>query len=353
MIAVFLAAAAITGALAAPAAASAQGGHRLREPASISAEIHGHGTGGFHFFFSTFGPAGSVLWFTKQPSGAGEESVFYLLRSHRGRGGLKGGAVDVRFGRLGRFRGRFVRTSTKTENPRDGCTGEPTTTEKGYFVGIFRFHGERGYTTVDTHRVRGTVTRSGPTSCPSPSPPRHRRHRATHQEKEQREREQNKFRLLVGDAGVHLMLQAEREESPEPEEGSPTTFQVSVTEEIGRLEVSHNASAIDFGPGAAATFQTPNLAEPLVEVTLTPPAPFSGSATFHLDDPHTATWSGDLAVELSGLGKVPLTGDGIGAGLCKGPSNCTKTLPEPLQKQLETPFDASYYVGEATTKPAS
>ena len=60
----------------------------------------------------------------------------------------------------------------------------------------------------------------------------------------------------------------------------------------------------EFGPGAASTFQVPNLAEPLTEATLEPPAPFSGSATFHLDTPKTASWTGDLAVELPGLGKL-------------------------------------------------
>ena len=81
----------------------------------------------------------------------------------------------------------------------------------------------------------------------------------------------------------------------------------------------------------------PNLAEPLAEATVAPPAPFSGSATFHLDDPKTASWTGDLAVEMPGLGKVSLTGDGIEAGLCSGLSNCTKTLPKDLQPVLEAP----------------
>lgn len=96
-----------------------------------------------------------------------------------------------------------------------------------------------------------------------------------------------------------------------------------------------NASAFEIGEDTATAFQVPNLAEPLTEATVSPSAPFSGSATFHLDGPKTASWTGDLAVELPGAGEVPLSGEGISAGLCHGPSHCTKTLRGLLQKELE------------------
>jgi hypothetical protein len=349
----FLAATAIVGASALPTAASAAKIHRVREPASVDAQLHGRGTDGFNFVFFTLGSRGNLIWFTKRVSPGGEESAVYFIRPHGGRADFDGGTLNVRIGRLGRFRGRFVPTSARAGKPRNGCTGEPATTEKGYFVGSFSFHGERGYTAVHAHRERATVTRQGVESCPAPSAPKHVRRQVLRRATEGQQRRQNELRLVAGDSEADLLLRAEREESAEKEEGSPTNFQASVSEAVGRIGVSRSASVIAFGAGAATTFQTPNPAEPLAEATLAPPAPFSGSATFHLDDPHTATWSGDLTVELPGLGKVPLTGEGIQAGVCKGPSHCTKTLPEPLQRQLEAGPGVTYFTGKATTKAPS
>jgi hypothetical protein len=335
-IAALLVATALLPALATPASSSAAKEHLVREPASVSVEVRGAGADGFHLIFLTVGSRGNVIWMTKQVSPGGEEIVGYFVRSH-GRAAFDAGALDANLGRLGRFRGHFIPTSTKTRKPQNGCTGDPTATERGFFVGSFSFHGEHGYTTVHSHRERGTVTTQGATSCPMPTAPRygHERHRPAHQTTEQKERRQNEFRLVAGDSGADLLFRAELEESGEEEEGSPTNFQASVTEEVGRMEVSRSASAIVFGDAAASTFQTPNLAEPLAEASLAPPAPFSGSATFHLKSPKTASWTGDLAVELPGLGELPLTGEDIHAGLCKGPSHCTETLPKSLAPFLE------------------
>jgi len=342
-IATFLAATAIVGAFAAPAGASAAKPRRVRQPASVTAAVQGHGTGGFEFTLITLGSHGDVLWLSKLAAGAGEESAVYFDLPHRGATNFADGRLDVRIGRLGRFRGHFVLDSSKTQGLESGCTGDPTTIEKGHFVGSFSFHGEMGFTTVQARRAQGTVTRQGATSCPASGPRGPRRDRSSHKkaETERKKRERETFRLLAGDAAGNLTFRAEREESPEPEEGSPTTFSASTTERIGELEVNRSASAFEIGDDTATAFQVPNLAEPLAEATVSPSAPFSGSATFHLDGPKTAGWTGDLAVELPGRGQVPLTGEGISAGICHGPSHCTETLPRLLQKELE--FGGTYY----------
>ena len=107
-IAAFLAAAAIVGALAVPAGASAAH-HRVRQSAEVSAEIQGRATNGFRFFFFSF-HRGYVLWVTKRVSNSGEEDAGYFIRSHGNPTGLNRDVLDVRIGRLGRFRGRFVGT---------------------------------------------------------------------------------------------------------------------------------------------------------------------------------------------------------------------------------------------------
>lgn len=333
--AAFLAATAIVVALAVPAGASAAKPRRVRQPASVTAQVNGHAIGGFEFSLFTLGSHGDILWLSKQVTEGGDETVVYFDIPHGGSTNFANGRLDVRVGRLGHFRGHFVPDSVKTEKPEEGCTGDPTTTEEGHFVGSFSFHGELGFSTVDAEREQGSVTRRGATSCPASFPPGHRRRRSPRREREEKERQQEAFRLLAGDAAGKVLFRAEREESAEPEEGSPTTFSASMTERTGGLQVSRNASAFVIGEATASAFQVPNLAEPLAEATVSPSAPFSGSATFHLDSPKAAGWTGDLAVDLPGVGEVPLSGEGIYAGLCHGPSHCTKTLPGILQEELE------------------
>jgi hypothetical protein len=114
---------------------------------------------------------------------------------------------------------------------------------------------------------------------------------------------------------------------------------------VGAFDVHRSAFVVDAGPDAASTLLTPNQQEPLAEAVIEPPAPFSGSATFHLEGPKKASWTGNLAVELPGAGKVPLTGDEIYAGACRGQKNCTATLPTPLAELLE---GGSFSVSVAT-----
>jgi hypothetical protein len=348
--AAFLAATVIAGALLAPAGAFAGKTHRIRRPASVDVEMQGHGTHGFGFALFTFGSRDDLLWLTR-PSPGVDQSVTYFIRAHRGRTDPKAGLLDVRVGSLGRFRGHFHPAATATLRPERGCTGDPTTVEKGFFVGSFSFRGEGGYTTIHTHRERGRITRQGATSCTVPSGSGNERHRPSHQTKREKRRRQNELRLVAGDGNGGVSLQATREEASGPEESSLTNFQASTSEKFGRLRVFRSVSVIDFGADAATTFQAMNPTEPLTEAILTPPAPFSGSATFHLNDPETASWTGNLAVEMPGLGKVQLTGENIEAGACHGPSHCTKTLPEPLQRALEAGAGSFHVSGEATTEP--
>jgi hypothetical protein len=89
------------------------------------------------------------------------------------------------------------------------------------------------------------------------------------------------------------------------------------------LEVNDSAAVY---PLSAPGFHLADPSRPAKEAVVRPSAPFSGSATFQLESPSSASWEGDLAVELPGLGEVRLTGPHLYSGLCDG-STCTKTLP--------------------------
>jgi hypothetical protein len=345
--ATILAAAALIG-LAAPVGAIAAKTYHQR--ARTSAGFFAHATHGFSLYLLA---TDRLVIFSvhKDAQGQGEQSVDYLHLGRDRADAIDRGRLDVEVGGLGHFRGHFVATSTKTEKPGSGCTGDPTVTEEGYFVGSFVFHGERGYTSLHASREQGLITRQGATECRVAKEPRNRRHQGKRaEESTEKAAEEDEYRLVAADAEAHVVLQASREQVPPgPGNGATTTFQVSARgDKAGPFLVSHRAAIFDTH-GAAATFLTPNEAEPLAEATLEPPAPFSGSATFQLETPKTASWTGDLAVELPGLGKLPLTGKKIYAGACRGHTHCTKTLPRQLQVLLEagSGFDGSHYATAA------
>jgi hypothetical protein len=314
-----------------PGAAAAK---TYKQRASVTAELDGTGTNGFRFFLYS-ADSGFVVFSTSKDVGeAADTSVNYFEASPNHRSDAADGRLKVKIGKLGHFRGHFVSSSTKTQKPSKFCDGEPTTTEEGHFVGSFEFHGERGYTTIDAHHLSGSLTHIGAQTCKFPAEPEG--NWSSGQEKAEEKREAGEFRLLAADSKAHTVFQARREEAPPEFHLMPTSYEMSVEgSKAGRFSVSYSASIFDFGPNAAETFRVPNLAEPLNEAILEPPAPFTGAATFHLDTPKTASWTGDLAVELPGLGTVPLTGQAISAGLCHGRSDCTKTLPRIPQLLLE------------------
>jgi hypothetical protein len=316
---VLLMAAMVFGALASSVRASAASRH-YRRPASVVAEVELHGTAGFELSLVAFNHS-MDLSVTKGIAKLGEEGVTYSSRRPAASAGyFDGNGLNVRIGRLGRFRARFVVKSIKTEAVSGECKGDPPTIEQGYFVGLLDFRGERGYSSAHARRAPGTVTRIASARCArSPS-----------------FRPDDEFRLVASDRNADTILRASREEVSAGSKVTPTSFLVSVASESGELAVIHSAFVLDFHADPGATFRTPNLAEPLTEATLRPPAPFSGSANFRLESPLTAKWTGDLTVELPGLGGVPLAGDEFQAGLCKGRSNCTEPLPPHLAQIFES-----------------
>lgn len=348
IIAALLAATALVAAYGSPAGATAARPSRiLKQRASVSAQFELRGTHGFRLSLFTSDKGGALLSASRRTSGLGLVSVYYLSFRRQRRPSFAAGRLDFRIGRLGRFRGRFIPTRTEKQNLPE-CKGDPSTIEHGFFVGSFDFRGEQGYTVAHSHRVRASVTRQPAGTCTSKGG--RRWHESRRESKESKERERAESRLVATDEQADVLFDAWHREAI-GDQPPQTTCQVTVSgKRVGGVEVGYSAIVLDTHerePGA--TFQVPNLAEPLAEVTLTPPTPFSGSATFHLDDPKTASWTGDLAVELPGLGEVPLTGDGIEAGLCKS-SSCTRTLPKNLQPVLEADDGAIVSVSAATAR---
>ncbi len=104
-------------------------------------------------------------------------------------------------------------------------------------------------------------------------------------------------------------------------------------------------TSVAFTRGPEGGFVSPHPDLPLSAAKVSATAPFSGSAAFELTSPHHAEWTGDLAVELPGYGRVPLTGPKFRAGLCETKA-CTPTLPKSLRPRTgnaKSSLDGSSY----------
>jgi hypothetical protein len=318
----------------APAASAAKTVHQR---AHLFAELGGKATNGFSFSLFTFDRT-AVLSLSGLAGHHGLTTVSYYGFKRQELRSLADGRIDIKIGDRGHFRGHLVTKSTKTDKPEEKCTGDPSTTEEGYFAGSFVFHGERGYTAIQTPRVSGAIIRRGATECQIPAGPgRHPESSKEAQEISEKAAELDEYRLVAGEPSGDLTLQATREQVPPGSKHTMSTFEVTAEgPAVGGFHVYRSAFVFDTARDAASTFLTPNQQEPLAEAVIEPPAPFSGAATFLLEGPKKASWTGDLAVELPGAGKLRLTGDGLYAGACRGQKNCTATLPKPLAELLES-----------------
>jgi hypothetical protein len=195
----------------------------------------------------------------------------------------------------------------------DNCEGPGNIVRQGIFRGTIRFRGEQGYTSVRRHSARGKVVEA--------------------------------FKKVCHERGIRF--------GPGTQGSGTQTVLLSGGKSEGR-SVDFTASRFQFGPrlptltsyatsslaqhdgltvitvvsarGPEGGFSTMGEGSPPNEAVVEPPPPFSGSATFHLDSPRAATWSGTLSVNMPGIGEVALTGPGDWSALCVD-AKCTKTLP--------------------------
>jgi hypothetical protein len=221
--------------------------------------------------------------------------------------------LSATFGELGRVSVRFHPSGKVIRSqPQSGCKGpDHITTRTGVFVGQIRFSGEGGYTSLSAHRARGTV--QSPLSligCKSESFFHHggRPHPKHHGSRSHPSREPT---LTV--------------QSPDSETGqtsfiatAPGSIGVPVSaftsEKVGSLLVLRSVLAL----GSPQAFLFDNA---LSSATVTPPAPFDGTASFLRNPDGTITWAGDLTVSFPGKPDVALTGPTFRAKLACEPSS--------------------------------
>lgn len=179
------------------------------------------------------------------------------------------------------------------------CAGGRETIRSGVFVGTVRFRGENGYTEVTRHRVRGKVSTSAAQTCPLAT---HRGSHRGHRHGHRRHRAPLDTVLSAASSNGTSLTAVSTPGEPRP------IILVSNFERAQGLSISHDAFTPD-PPGSFSFDRSLNSA------TLTPPAPFAGSAIFERPDQFTTRWAGDLSVSFPGDPDVPLTGRGFDARL--------------------------------------
>ena len=231
-------------------------------------------------------------------------------------GPVADGRVSVRLGKRGGIDLRFVPVGKpRFFKPPSWCQGSPSRWQLGYLIGRFAFHGERSYTHARDHRLYAARESWSSWHCHYASGP------DRHADEEARARvgawSYQRKALHFGAALFH------RDARPR---GRRVEFRASISDRAGRVRVDREVDVA--APEADISFPDGPLSE---AATVTPPAPFSGTATFTRTPESSFTWTGDLAVEFPGVDPVRLAGPRFGAQLC--------TLEGCISRDQERYFD--------------
>lgn len=227
------------------------------------------------------------------------------------------------FGKRGRLDLRFV--STRKPEPLSHvswCQGKKGTWQVGFLVGTARFRTERGFAQIHRHRIPAARETWSHMVCEYGHyvvPGHHKQQRTS------------LVALAVSPSkGFSLAaphrttafeaIQYYRQAKPADRR---TEFVAERDEEVGRLSIVRRL-AVASDEGALLFPGAPQLPE---EMTVKPPAPFSGSAEFLRTHESTFTWSGDLAVRFPGLDPIRLSGPQFEVGICNG-KGCLLRHPE-------------------------
>jgi hypothetical protein len=274
-----------------------------------SASFSLHGTNGFALDVTSEGGEVTVIASERRPpvatfapsgrprsasTGNGASTVY---RAPAESAGTK--AVDASLGPMGRIAVRFRPSGRRVVSAARQACGRPTRVVRrlGIFVGTIRFEGEHGYTTVAATSARGSVGTPLPPDCGSPESTSGvavassatmpvRRARGGPVLSASDTRTGSRFRAAPGAGGVAFTARVEER----------TADGITV---VRRAQAGAPASAFDFNRSFS-------------RATVTPPAPFSGSARFAAGA--RVRWSGSLRVTFPGL-SVPLAGPAFRSSL--------------------------------------
>lgn len=279
-----------------PASASAEIGHG-QPPAKQWLDIDVEGSDGYSIHISVNPRRHLILQVSKDGSSAEYMTRDVLAETGRVKARLRGlGAISVRFHPRGRVRHPFL----------PDCKGKRPTVQPGVVRGTIRFAAERGYTRVEVHEAEAAVEEPESWFCRF----------AVKFEPNPREREWiSKF--SAAEDGVYLLVRKYR---PGMIEGGEVLYLAETGEAFERGSDRPPLTIYRYMrvPARADTFRD---AHP-EHLTVSPPPPFSGTATLARTPESVFTWKGDLAVRFPGLDPIPLAGPGFESDYCLREVGC-------------------------------
>jgi hypothetical protein len=255
-----------------------------------TAELSVEGDHGYQIDVSV-SPGNAVLSVSKFARGAFDSGSADYLAS---RGRLQRERVEADFGRLGRIGVRFHPSGKVRRRPTPFCKGGRELVRFGTFVGTIRFRGEEGYTGADRERARGKITTTSNHGC-EPGAPGSRNDGG----RDSKPRREIVFSARSEAKGVEFSATRMPGLPGLPAENLITA---SSQERRDGIVILRQVLMITPGPTSFA------FDEALSSATLTPPLPFTGSASFQRIDDYASRWEGPLTVSFPGRPAVPLTG---------------------------------------------
>jgi hypothetical protein len=274
----------------------------LASAACFAAAVHAEGeedTGGFGAFHlkGTNGYSILVMGISKPHFKQGEVivwaanghgAVVYLQRAK-----VTADTIETDLGAAGQLSVAF-QSQGPPERVQARCKkGGVETFEPGLWVGKIEITGEEGFTTVKKTQAKAIPSPFVNAGCGISIGEETVGHGLPG------------VRLVARDGGTHRAryLQANQNRP-----GGPIKVEADLEERRGGLIIDRLIE--DTYPGGGLHF------DPMLRsATLSPPAPFSGSATFHLNANPTNRWIGNLTLDFPGRADVPMAGSAFKATL--------------------------------------
>jgi hypothetical protein len=209
------------------------------------------------------------------------------------------GSLRDRLPGIGHVDLRFEESGSKPLGQELECEGDRGTKRRGTFRGSIVIRGRQGFTTARLHSAPGTIIDAPRKLCVvEGGKPGH-----------EKEPHLTALEALGPDRRLSVSLTVLDAEIG----GRASSPLFAASAQSFQHGVFFVSSALVGGEDPAIALANPKTLE---GATVTPPAPFTGSAEFHYAARQKATWTGDLSVDLPGLGPTPLAGPEFEASLC-------------------------------------
>jgi hypothetical protein len=191
-----------------------------------------------------------------------------------------------------------------------GCDGPPPTIQSGVVRGTIRFVGEGGYTQVEAHRAEAEIEEPKGWRC---------RPGADLEIEGFRRRAEWTSKLEADTVGTYFI--ARKYKLGVLEFG--TVLFLAETGVAYRTDSGHVPLVVYRRARVEAPASAFQDAHP-EHIVVSPPPPFSGSATFFRTPESVFAWRGDLAIGYPGFDPEPLAGPGFEANYCLREVGCIR-----------------------------